>query len=91
LDSHAAVERAVATTAAAIQMTMDSAVERIWAEFTASWAATSAELAAANEANKQRCHKTAACKKALAKDAKAQCCQELAECAAALAKLVLAA
>jgi hypothetical protein len=40
------------------------------------WAAMLAALAAANKANKRRCHKTAMRKKALADDAKAQCCQE---------------
>jgi hypothetical protein len=89
-DSHAAVERAVATTAAAMKTATDLAVERIWSEFAASWAAMLAELAAADKANKQHCHETAEQENALANDAKAQRCQELAERAAALAELVLA-
>ncbi len=47
-----AVERAVAMTAAAMKTATDLAVKRIWAEFAASWAAMSAELAAANGADK---------------------------------------
>ncbi len=45
----------------------------------------SAEWAAADEANKQRCHKMAACKKALVNDAKAQCHHKMAAREKALA------
>jgi hypothetical protein len=46
LDSHAAVERAIATTAAAIKTAMDLALKKMFAAFAASWAEMSAELAA---------------------------------------------
>ncbi len=82
---HAAVECAAATTAAAVKMATDLAVEKMLAESAASWAAMLVELAAswaamlaewavADKANKERRHKTAACKKTLANNAKAQRC-----------------
>ncbi len=84
LDSHAVVEQAVATTAAAMKTAIDLAMEKMWA-------AMLAESTAADEADKQHCHETATHEKALANNAKMQCRQESAKCAAVLAELVLAA
>jgi hypothetical protein len=79
----AAMERAIVTMAAVMKRAMDLAMEKMWA-------AMLAALVAANEANKQCHHDTAACEKAFADNAKAQRRRESAERTAALAESVSA-